>query len=509
MSVKANIVANFIGQGWRTLMGLAFIPLYIRYLGLESYGLIGIFFVLQAWLGLMDMGIRPALGREMARFTAGAHDSESIRNLLRSAEVVVACIAIALALLVWVSSEWLAKNWVVPEALTIQTISNSFTLMGVVVALSLVESVYVSSISGLQRQIAQNVVGSVIATLRAVGALCVLWTVPSIEAFFIWQGAVSALSIMIFSTMVHRSIPASPTETRFSSVALREIQQFAGGVAAITFLGLLLTQVDKLLLSRLLNLADFGSYALAALVTGGLYTLAIPFTSAFYPRFTQLVTKGSDDALCSEYHLGAQLVTVFMGSAALVLIFFSKEIIFVWTSDAMLTEQVSPLVTIMAIGTLLNGLMWIPYQLQLAHAWTSLAIKTNLVAVAILIPSILWIAPRYGSIGAAWAWVALNSGYVLFSIYFIHRRLLRGEKWRWYGVDVALPLAGAALACLVLDLAFPATKTRAGQIGFLIACATTALLLSASFAPLVRRKALRTLMAFCHHDLMRAVSGKQ
>jgi hypothetical protein len=52
-------------------MGLAFIPLYIKYHGIEAYGLIGLFALLQAWLGLLDMGMTPILGREMARFTGG------------------------------------------------------------------------------------------------------------------------------------------------------------------------------------------------------------------------------------------------------------------------------------------------------------------------------------------------------------------------------------------------------------------------------------------------------
>ena len=67
MSLKTNVTANFLGQGWRGLLGFAFVPVYIRYLGVEAYGLIAVFAVLQAWLGLLDLGLRPALSREMAR----------------------------------------------------------------------------------------------------------------------------------------------------------------------------------------------------------------------------------------------------------------------------------------------------------------------------------------------------------------------------------------------------------------------------------------------------------
>ena len=88
MTLKRNLIANYLGQGWSAAMGLAFIPLYIRYLGMESYGLIGIFAVMQAWLAMLDMGLTPTLNREMARFTAGVHGAQHILNLLRSLECV-------------------------------------------------------------------------------------------------------------------------------------------------------------------------------------------------------------------------------------------------------------------------------------------------------------------------------------------------------------------------------------------------------------------------------------
>lgn len=55
MALKRNLIANYLGQAWRALMGLAFIPLYIHYLGIEAYGLIGLFATLQVCLGLLDM----------------------------------------------------------------------------------------------------------------------------------------------------------------------------------------------------------------------------------------------------------------------------------------------------------------------------------------------------------------------------------------------------------------------------------------------------------------------
>jgi O-antigen/teichoic acid export membrane protein len=61
-------------------MSLAFIPLYIKYLGVEAYGLVGLFSVLQISFTLLDMGMSLTLSREMARFRAKVNDNELIRE---------------------------------------------------------------------------------------------------------------------------------------------------------------------------------------------------------------------------------------------------------------------------------------------------------------------------------------------------------------------------------------------------------------------------------------------
>src|ERR1035437_3104396 len=174
MSLKKNVVANYFGQGWSALMSLAFVPLYIRYLGIESYGLIGIFALLQAWLALLDMGMRPALGREMARFTGGAHNAQSIRDLLRSIELIGIAIAGAITLGIWAASGWLATHWVTAKHLSPNVIAHAFVVMGLVTALRFLQDIYVSCSVGLQRQVQQNMVNGITATVRGLGAVALL-----------------------------------------------------------------------------------------------------------------------------------------------------------------------------------------------------------------------------------------------------------------------------------------------------------------------------------------------
>ena len=454
MSLKRNVVANYLGQGWTALLGLAFLPAYIHYLGIEAFGLIGLFAVMQSWLSLLDMGMTPTLNREMARFTAGAHSAQSIRNLLRSIEVICFVLATLIILGVWGTSGYLANHWLNAEKLPVEAVAQALSLMSLVIALRFWEGIYRGSLYGLQRQVFYNGANALFATIRHGGALAVLaWITPTIEAFFIWQSVVSLSSLAAFGVSVHRLLPNAPSHARFSIDALVGIWKFASGMMGITFLSLLLTQVDKVMLSKMLRLEDFAYYTLAATISGAIYMVTGPVTQAIYPRMVELATSGRESELAALYHQGAQLVTVMIAPAMLLLSIYAGGAVFVWSGDTSLARNTAPLLAPLVIGTFLNGLMWMPYQCQLAYGWTGFAIKVNIVAVVTLIPAILWVVPVYGAIGAAWIWVILNASYALIGIPIMHHRLLPKEKWRWYWSDGILPVIGA-LALMLLACIF-------------------------------------------------------
>ncbi len=138
-------------------------------------------------------------------------------------------------------------------------------------------------------------------------------------------------------------------------------------------------------------------------------------------------------------------MSVLILPVAVVVAMFSYEIMLIWTQNQITAEKSHVLVSILISGTALNGLMNIPYGLQLAHGWTRLALSGNLIAIIILAPMIVFMTSEYGVLGGASVWVILNGGYVLISIHFMHRRLLTREKWNWYWHDVSLPLIASLL----------------------------------------------------------------
>jgi O-antigen/teichoic acid export membrane protein len=493
--LKRNIIANYLGQGWSALMGIAFIPLYIKYLGIEAYGLIGLFAVLQAGLKLLDMGMTPTMGREMARYTSGAHTEQSIRDLLRTVEYIAIVIFILIAGSVSSGSTLIATNWLKAESLPIEVLAEAFFIMGFVTALRFIEGIYRSCITGLQHQVFLNIVTAFTATLRGIGAVVILaWVSPTIHAFFLWQAVVSIVTLTIFCAATYSKLPRLIfSRARFSMAALRKIWRFAGGVLGINILSFLLTQTDKIVLPTVISLREYGYYIMAATLSAGLHMVISPITQAIYPRLCELHSQDNKNAFATKYHKGAQFVSVIAGSIALVLIVFAENFLNIWTQNLELAVNVSGLLSVLMLGSLVNGMMWMPYQAQLAHGWTSLAVRINFISVVLLVPSILWAAENYGAEGASWAWLLLNVGYFSIGAFFMYKTILKNEKISWYINDVMLPIGAGLLICIIVKEYWPATQSFMEEFVMLLVAACLTLFATAMSARHVRNDVIRLL----------------
>lgn len=489
MSLKRNALANYVGQGVTTIMGLAFIPLYIRFLGIEGYGLIGIFALLQSWLSLLDLGMTPAISREMARSTVGGHNAKSIHDLLRSVEVCAFILGLLVALAIGLGSTWLATRWLRVERVPASMVGNAFVLMGAVASLRLMENIYRSCLVGLQRQVTLNIVTAMLATARGLGAVLILVFVSrSIPAFFLWQGLVSAVSVIVFGVMVYRSLPPSPEQARFTWSALKAVWRFATGTLLVTLLGFVLSQSDKLILSSLLPLKQFAIYSLAYSVASAVRLLAQPVDQAVFPRLTQLYQQNDQVALAKLYHKSAQFNVVCMGGVGLFLALFGEQVLELWTQDPGLARDAYAVLWILLVGMVLNGIMNGPYYLQMAAGWTGLLVRVNTVMVCVFLPTIYFLTRRYGMTGAAGAWVLLNFVYVVTVARLMHQRLLLAEMRNWYLKDLVMPLSAGIAAGVLLKSVLPSHPAIAPSIVVLAFSLFCILVASASAASLVRQE---------------------
>lgn len=479
-SIKTNIAANLIGKTWAAFIGVILIPQYIKFLGIEAYGLVGFYGTLVGTMILLDLGLSTTINRELAKFKSSNGDVKAARDLTFSLEVIYWGVGILVSLLI-VAFSWLIANyWVRAEHLPVNVVARSVMLMGAVVAFQWPISLYNGALTGLEKQVLNNAIMVVMTTLRAAGVILVLkYYSATVETFFIWQAAISFLYVVVMRIALWASMPVHEKRPVFSIPQIKSIWRFAAGMTGISLVTFFLTQIDKIVLSKILPLSQFGYYVLAFTMATSISMIAYPISISFFPRLTGLIAAGKKEELIDLYHKSCKLMAAFIFPASFVLLFFCKEILQVWQHNPTTTDNTYLMAQILIIGSTCNSLMVMPYNLLLAHGWTKFSFYQNTIAAIILVPMLFWWTNIYGALGATFVWMIVNAGYIFISQPLMHRKLLKHELWKWYWDDTIEPMAAPLVTAGIIKVSwryfFPELQAN---IFLLLAIASVTLLAS-------------------------------
>lgn len=464
---KTNIIANFAGRFVTALLGIIFVPIYLHYLNVEMYGIIGFFTSIQAFLYLLDGGISPTLNREVARLSAFPEKAQELRDLSRTLEILCWTTGFLVCLIALIASPIAAIHWLNSENIPPETIREALMLMSITFAFQWAAGFYTGGIYGLQKQKLLNIINIFSAVLRSIGAFFVLAYISStINAFLIWQFVTTVFSCFLLGYFFWRKLPKTNQKPRFRSKILKEIWRYAAGMSGTSLVVLILTQTDKVILSKMLTLEDFGYYSLAITLAGtGIGMIVGSIQTTYFPQFSQLVAQNKLKELRELYHRACQVMSLFLIPAVSILVFFSHEILVIWTRKPEIAEHTYILLALVAIGTGLNGLMHIPYYAQLAFGITKIGLWQNVIAIIFLIPFMIWATFHYGAFGGALSGVILNFSYTVFGMQVMNRMILQGELKKWYLEDTLTPILVVTLFLAVCKYLFDLTdKTLLSQI---------------------------------------------
>ncbi|MBI1194470.1 MAG: oligosaccharide flippase family protein [Gammaproteobacteria bacterium] len=499
--LRTNIIANFLGKGWLALMSLAFIPAYISFMGIESYGLVGFYVSLGAVLSFMELGMGTTLNREMARFSSRREaDAGAIHGLLRTLEIVVWISASAIVAVGGMASSWLGEHWVNAQVMGQAQLTTAIWIMIAAIAARLPFSVYSGGLLGLQRQGLYNVILVCGATAKGAGSVLVLWAVsPTVTAFFTWQLAVELLQSVIAGIALRRALPTKSEPARFGWAHVHSVWRFSAGMMGLSILSPFVAQIDRLMVSKLLPLEAMGYYSVACAVAGGIYYIAYPVNTAVFPRFSASLERGAADDLLAIFHVSCGLMSALVWPITLTLVVYAPEILILWGRDEALAQASAVPLGILAFGAALNAMILMPLALQHARGMVKPSLVTNS-AMAVLLPVALYLLiPKYGLAGAALSWVILNVSYLL-AYSPITVRLIGPRETRWWVLRDVLPALIVSAGAVILANIFVPTDNEWKTAVFLIFLIISTLLLAFWGTPALRKN----LMGFFNSAFKRA-----
>ncbi len=436
-----NTIANFAGLLGSTGLTLVFSILYFHILGSENFGLIS-FCTTVLLVGnlFVDQGLGRTIIRELARREHNPELGQEMRDALFTLQSIHFGLALTCGVIIAVSSSWLAANWLNRETVPITEAKHAIILLGVVASLQLPREICRSALSGLQRQVHSNVLASAFSGLRGAATIVALFLIaPTPIVFLMTQAVVSILETATLFISVWIKMPPKERRIRFDIHILRDIWVFAvGDGLAILLLGGM-TFGDRVLLSRLLPLDVFGSYSLAVMIAEVVLRIILPFSSAYFPHFADLIARNERSLLSKDYGYVSVVASAFLVPAAFILIAFANPILLLLTKHPAIAAAFAPLLAIRSLGNVTIALQYLPHTLQLAAGFSTPSLYVNALTLVIYLPGILYFTPIYGYLVPAILWLVVVGIQTPTMIFVTHLVALKGEAWTWVVESILRP----------------------------------------------------------------------
>lgn len=489
-SVIRNTVLNYVGQAYVLLVGILIMPFYLGHLGAEAYGLIGFFSVMQAWLQLLDTGLSPSLVRAVAHQQGTPACDRSSGQLLRSFEIIFLPLALFCCVAVYLSSPWIALQWLNPQQLQPQTLIDCISLMGLVIALRLYSTLYKSGLQGLEQHAWLNIANIIIATLRYFGGLLLvgLYSHDPVD-FFKFQVVVGLFEMLIFASRAYQQMPTPHLFTGFNWTLVKPIIPFAASMTLTSVLWIVLTQMDKVLLSEQLPLDQYGYFSLVALITTGIMMLTNPLVQTLLPRLTVMVAEGRQADMHALLLDANRFACTFLFPLAALIGLHGKYLIYAWTGDWVAAQWSHPILCWYALGSAIMAISSFQFYLQYAYGQIRLHIWYSVISAIVTVPVMYFAIFYQGAYGAAVAWFLLRA--LSFAIWpmVVHRKLAPGIHDQWLR-DI---LRISVMTAVGLALSEPLFLLVAGDdrlsvfLGLALSGLITLLMVAMSYKPLATK----------------------
>ena len=431
MSIRQNASYNLIGSFLPLLVSLITIPIYIRVIGEERYGILAIVWLLLGYFGLFDLG----LGRATAQHVAAHRDAsdQERAQIFWTAFSLNLCLGILGGVLVWPICLYFFEAVFKVEEAVIPEIQNAVPWLAIAVPIAVFSGTLTGALQGRERFLELNLV-SVSGTLLFQILPLIVARYISVDLAVVLPAALFArfLTVLALLGRCKRHI-LSGYAFSFSRVRARQLLRFGGWITVTSFVGPMMVILDRIIIGSLMGARAVTYYTVPFQLAERSGLIPSSLTAALFPRFSAVPL--SDERILA--HEAMKVLVVIMTPIIVTCVLFIKPFL-TWWVGAEFGEESGFVGQVILLGFWVNGFAKIPYAQLLARGKPGLVAKCHLFE---LIPYFLLLyfgLYYFGLLGAAFAFTfrvfidfvllsALAGGLsLLFGVVFIPAILLVG-----------------------------------------------------------------------------------
>jgi O-antigen/teichoic acid export membrane protein len=441
------------GQVSLIIAALVATPFVIRLLGVKAYGLLALLGLLIGYGAFVDLG----MGAASTKFAADAYgigDGDGEATVIWSASLIALVPALSAALLMTAFSHSIAEGFLRLRG----SLGDQATL-----AIRIASAGFVlKALCGVFNTTPVIRMRWALNTLIMNGTM-VLQTL--LVPFALWAGGGVAVAVgleatgvgvaLVANMVVTRQLQPSIWPPRISTYVLRQVTRFGINMTATGLAGLVLIEIDRLVLARMVSVAAVGYYTVAATVASLLNVIPFAIGGPLLPGFAILIASSQMDEAATLYRRALRIIGASTLPLALILVAVTRTFLRLWAGPSFVSHSSEPLF-LLVVAVACNAVSSVPFSAISASGHPQRLARINVGQVVPYVGLVIVGVHFWGPTGAAAA--AAVRSFVTLVLYLLAARPLTGEvhgRARTHWTSYAGLLATTAIPALFIAIADP------------------------------------------------------
>jgi O-antigen/teichoic acid export membrane protein len=446
-------VWNLVGQSLPVLAAFLFVPMLVRGLGVDRFGILSLAWMLIGYFSLFDLGLGGALTRLVSDRLANHREAEVPALVWTGLALTVPMGLVGTAVLTSVAP-WLVHSALrVPPEMQRETLG-MIRLMAVCLPVVTCTAALSGTLAAQQRFGLLNAIRIPMGVFTYGGPLLVLPFSHSLLPVTAVLATGRLLAGLAHLVACLNTTPGLARGVRMDGRLVRPLASFGGWMTVTSVVGPLMVYLDRFLIGGMLSMAMVAYYTTPYDLTSRMWILCTPVSTVLFPAFA--VCSRTDPARAARlFNWGVRAVVLLLFPVALLLATFAGEILQLWLGVDFATHS-TPVLRLLAVGMFVNGLAMIALALIQGSGRPDLGAKLHLVELPAYLLVVWFLIRAQGIEGAAIAWLGRVAVDAIALFFMAARQLPDGRP----GMLRSAFVAGGALLALAVGCVVPGLVMR-------------------------------------------------
>jgi O-antigen/teichoic acid export membrane protein len=381
------------------------------------------------------MGICSTVTREIS---ANLHINQKyIRDFIQTASLFFWSVYVLLAIGIIIGAPFIIGKWVNLATIDTATAIKVLQIMGAGILIGIPISLYSSLLAGLQRMEFTNSIDVSSMALRQIGIIVIINLGGGLITVAWWFALCFIIDLLAYFCVCAKFFSWQSLVPRYSLYVIQQNGKYISRMIPLSILGMVHTESDKAIASKLLSIGTFGYYSFSSNIARAGTVLANVVSQTAFPSFSALFKLGDRVNLSRQYRKLQDLVC-FGGIPIFAGIIFFASPLFAYVFNEEISHSLIFPTAILVVGFWMNTTLGVPYFFSLACGKPGISVRSNFFALLFVLPILLLIVYFFGLNGVSFSWIL----YSLFSyIYFIPRvcsqcLLISSKSWFFHILKV-------------------------------------------------------------------------